>query len=259
MAQVTALLAVLKSALKGAKITYVDVASALDLSESSIKRKFSRQDFSLAEVDRLCSLLGMEISELVKLMEEKSGRLQHLGTEQEEEIAQDLGLLLVTVCVLNRWSFAEILDFYSFDESQLIQMMAKLDRLKLIDLLPKNRIKLLIAPNFSWLPRGPIESIFLHAIAQDFFAAQFAMEDHQFIVLNGMLSAESNAEFRRKMERLAREFDVLNQEDSGIPLDQRSGYTALLALRDWNYNLFKPYLNADSRLRHSKAKSKTAT
>jgi hypothetical protein len=243
MAQVSALVEALKSALKAGAITYAEVARALDLSESSIKRKFSRQDFSVLELDRICAMVGMEISDLVKLMEEKRGRLQHLDAEQEAEIADDLSLLMVTVCVLNRWTFAEILDFYTFTEPELIQLTAQLDRLKLIELLPNNRIKLLVAPNFNWLPRGPIESVFLHAIQQDFFSAAFEREDHQFIVLNGMLSAASNAEFRRKMERLAREFDVLNQEDNALPLEQRHGYTVLLALRDWRYRLFMPFLD----------------
>jgi hypothetical protein len=246
MAQVAALVQALKGALKSAGLTYAEVAASLDLSESSVKRKFSRQDFSVVELDRICAQIGIEISELVKLMEEKQGRLQQLTPEQENEIAQDLAQLLVTVCVLNKWTFANILDFYSFSEPELITMMVKLDRLKLIELLPKNRIKLLIAPNFQWLPAGPIETVFLHAIQQDFFSARFEQEDHQFIVLNGMLSAASNAEFRRKMERLAREFDLLNQEDGNLPFEQRHGYTALLALRDWRYKSFAPYLGEEA-------------
>ena len=78
-------------------------------------------------------------------------------------------------------------------------------------------------------------ALFLQAIQQDFFAARFNQEDHELIVLNGMLCASSNAEFRRKLERLAREFDLLNREDSDKPFDKRHGYTAVLALRDWHY------------------------
>ena len=45
---------------------------------------------------------------------------------------------------------------------------------------------------------------------------------------------------RRKMERLAREFDLLNREDSGKPFEQRRGYTAVIALRDWRYKGLRP-------------------
>lgn len=238
MAQVTALVEALKATLKSSRMTYASVARGMGLSESSVKRKFSRQEFTLAEIDRICSLCSMEISDLVQFMEQRHGRLRALTVEQEREIADDRGLLVVAVCVLNRWSFEEILRFYVFGEHELVQMLAKLDRLKLIELQPNNRIKLLVAPNFGWLPNGPIQKFFLQAIQQDFFAARFDREDHELIVLNGMLCDASNAEFRRKMERLAREFDLLNREDTGKPFDQRRGYTAVLALRDWRYKGF---------------------
>jgi hypothetical protein len=239
MAQLVALVEALKAALKNSRMTYATVASGMGLSESSVKRKFSRREFTLAEIDVICGLCDTDVSGLVQWMESQQGRLQALTPAQEREIADDLGLLVVTVCVLNRWSFDNILEFYVFEKHQLVQMLAKLDRLRLIELQPNNRIKLLIAPNFGWLPNGPIQQVFLRTIQQDFFAARFTQEDHELIVLNGMLSNASNVEFRRKMERLAREFDLLNREDSGKPFAQRRGYTAVIALRDWRYKGFE--------------------
>ena len=238
MAQVVALVEALKAALKASRMTYADVAASMGLSESSVKRKFSRREFTLAELDHICALCDMDLSGLLQLMENSGKRLRALTAEQEREIADDLGLLVVTVCVLNRWSFENILESYIFERHQLLQMLAKLDRLRLIELQPNNRIKLLVAPNFGWLPNGPIQQVFLKTIQQDFFAARFNQEDHELIVLNGMLCDSSNAEFRRKMERLAREFDLLNREDSSRPFEQRRGYTAVIALRDWHYKGF---------------------
>lgn len=243
MAQVAALVAALKTTLKASQITYAQVAAAMGLSESSVKRKFSRQEFTLSELDRICALCSMDISDLVQAMEQDQSRLRALTTEQEREIASDLGLLVVTVCVLNRWTFSDILEFYVFKQHQLVQMLAKLDRLKLIELQPNNRIKLLVAPNFGWLPSGPIQQMFLQTIQQDFFTARFDEDDHELIVLNGMLTADSNAEFRHKMARLAREFDTVNREDSGKPFEERHGYTAVIALRNWRYREFAALLN----------------
>lgn len=238
MAQVTALVDTLKTSLKAAGIKYTQVAAALQLSESSIKRKFSKKEFSLTELDAICGMADLQIADLVRRMEENRGRLQALTAEQEQEIADDPGLLLVAVSVLNRWSYAQLRDFYLFDEHQLLQMLVRLDRLRMIELLPNNRIKLLVAPNFGWLPNGPIERFFLRAIQKDFFATRFDREDHKLIVLNGMLSPASNLELQRKMERLARDFDQLNQEDAALPLGKKHGCTALIALRDWHYETF---------------------
>ncbi len=238
MAQVVALVDALKAALKSSRMTYAGVAAGMGLSESSVKRKFSRREFTLAEVDRICALCDMDLSGLLQLMESSGKRLRALTEAQEREIAEDLGLLVVTVCILNRWSFENILEFYVFEPHQLVQMLAKLDRLRLIELQPNNRIKLLVAPNFGWLPNGPIQQVFLKTIQRDFFAARFDQQDHELIVLNGMLCDSSNAEFRRKMARLAREFDLLNREDTSMPFEQRRGYTAVIALRDWHYKGF---------------------
>jgi len=241
MAQTAALIDTLKLVLKASKVTYADVALTLERSESSIKRKFSRQDFNLSELDKICSIADTSISELVKRMERNNHQLQHLSATQEEEIAADLGLLVVTVSVLNRWQFDEIMAQYTFGEHELIQMLAKLDRARLIELQPGNRIKVLVAAIFSWLPGGPIEQMFLHVIQKDFFAARFAQQDHELIVFNGMLSETSNTELRRRLKRVAQDFEALNQEDATLPLDQRRGYTLLLALRDWRYQSFEPY------------------
>ncbi len=241
MTQVTAIVDALKTTLKASRITYAGVADALALSESSVKRKFSREEFSLTELDRICSLCGIELSGLLQGLEQSRDRLQQLSLDQEREIAEDLALLLVTVCVLNRWSFDNILNYYVFESNQLIQMLARLDRLRLIELQPGNRIKLLVAPNFGWRPGGPIQQRFLKTIQNDFFATNFEQNGHRLIVLNGMLSDESNSEFRRKMERLARDFDQINREDASMPFSLRHGYTAVIALRDWRYTGFAPF------------------
>jgi len=77
-------------------------------------------------------------------------RLQQLSIEQEKEITADVKLTLVAVCVLNRWTMNDILSYYHISENECVRQLAKLDRLKVIELLPGNRIRLLVAPNFSW-------------------------------------------------------------------------------------------------------------
>ena len=53
-----------------------------------------------------------------------------------------------------------------------------------------------------------------------------------------MLSRRSNAVLQKKMERLAREFDELNDDDAGLSLDQRQGVTMVIAMSDWRFGLF---------------------
>ena len=244
MSQTRELIKTLKSALKAQGKTYADVAVTLGLTEASVKRLFSQQSFTLSRLDQICHLLDMEITDLVQLMNEQQQRLQQLTVAQEKEITANVMLTLVAVCVLNRWTMDDILSYYRISETECIQHLARLDRLKVIELLPKNRIKLLVAPNFSWRENGPIQLFFQKKISQEFFNTHFSRDDECLIVLNGMFSSQSNAELQRKLKRLAREFDLLNNDDAALDLADRNGTTLVLAMRGWQYGLFKPFIKA---------------
>ena len=246
MSQTRELIKTLKSALKAQGKTYADVAVTLGLTEASVKRLFSQQSFTLSRLDQICYLLDMEITDLVQLMNEQQQRLQQLTVAQEKEITANVMLTLVAVCVLNRWTMDDILSYYRISETECIQHLARLDRLKVIELLPKNRIKLLVAPNFSWRENGPIQLFFQKKISQEFFNTHFSRDDECLIVLNGMFSSQSNAELQRKLKRLAREFDLLNNDDAVLDLADRNGTTLVLAMRGWQYGLFKPFIKAAS-------------
>jgi DNA-binding Xre family transcriptional regulator len=247
MAQTRELIKTLKTALKAHSKTYADVAIELGLTEASVKRLFSRQSFSLSRLDQVCHMLDMEITDLVQLMNEQQQRLQQLSIEQEQEITKNVSLTLVTVCVLNRWSMENILAYYHISETECVRHLAKLDRLKVIELLPKNRIRLMVATNFSWRENGPIQTFFQKKISQEFFNTRFSGDDECLIVLNGMFSAQSNAEFQRKLKRLAREFDLLNNDDAALDLEHRFGATLVLAMRGWQYGLFQPFVKEKSK------------
>lgn len=241
MAQTQQLMEALKKSLKAHGKTYQDVARHLDLSEASVKRLFSEKSFSLQRLDQTCQMMDMEISDLVQMMNEGiRGLMQGLSLEQEKEIASDLELLLITVCALNRWTMAEMMEHFHLSEHRCINHLAKLDRLGLIELLPGNRIKLRVATNFKWQENGPIQRFFQEKLEADFFRSRFDKENERLIVVNGMIADSSNAVFQRKMEQLAREFDELNSDDAPLPLDKRKGTTVVLAVRQWGYGLFDP-------------------
>ena len=164
MSQIDELVATLKRQLKAQGLTYADVAKSLDLSEASVKRLFSEQNFTLQRLDSLCQLLGLDLMQLVEQMEKEQRKMTSLTLEQEAEIAGDLGLLLVAVSCLNGYTFDDILDQFRFKETDLIRKLAQLDRLKFIELLPKNRIKLLVSRNFNWHPDGPIQRFYHPAL-----------------------------------------------------------------------------------------------
>ncbi len=240
MAQTKAIIQTLKSSLKAHNKTYADVADALDLTEASVKRLFSQYSFSLDRLEVICQMMDMQITDLVQKMNADKQQIEQLTEEQERVIADDLILLLVLVCALNKWAFEDILSIYQITEAECTHKLATLDKLKIIELLPKNKIKLLIAPNFSWRKNGPIQIFFQKNIGQEYFKTSFQKDEECLIVLNGMLSKMSNAEFQRKLTRISKEFDDINNEDSSLNIQDRKGVTLVLAMRNWEFGVFKP-------------------
>ena len=240
MAQTSELVKTLKQALRAHGKTYAAVSKDLGLSEASVKRLFSQENFTLERLDRICQMLDMEISDLVQLMNEKQQALQQLTIEQEQEVTEDTTLLVVAICVLNKWTMKDIVAFYDISESECLQKLAHLDRLKIIDLLPHNKIRLRVAPNFHWHENGPIQTFFQEKLGEEFLKGRFNRDEECLVVVNGMLSPQSNVEFQRKLRRLAWEFDLMNADDASLPLEDRDGLTVVMAIRGWRYGVFHP-------------------
>ena len=239
MSQIAMLLNTLKRELKAQGLTYAQVAARLELSESSIKRLFSDSKLSLDRLEQLSQLVGMDISDLVQKMGEEHKRIDMLSEEQEREVADDPKLLLVAISVLNLWTFEEIIEIYDLSEHECIQLLAKLDRLKLIELLPLNRFRLMVAGNFRWIPNGPIQRFFRKEVQPSFMKCSFSGTGEKFLFRNGMLSRGSNATMIKKIDRLISEFNELDSEDRGLPLEERFGTSVLVAMRPWEFNYFR--------------------
>lgn len=242
MAQTSLIISTLKKTLKSHGKTYADVATHLGLSEASVKRMFAQQTVSLNRLDAICHMLDMEITELMQQVNDATARqISELSDEQEQQLVSDRELLLITIMVINNWTLEDILEAYNFTEAQCIQHLAKLDRLNIIELLPNNKIKIKVSSNFKWRNNGHIQRFFRDNIESEFFNSKFSQPQEKLVVLNGMLSQESNAIFQRKLERLAREFDEMAKEDVTLPMSERLGYTSVLAVRDWRFTVFEHY------------------
>ena len=242
MAQTVALLDTLKRALRAHGKTYADVAIKLEISVASVKRLFAERSMSLERLDRICTMLNLEVSDLLRQLGEDDRQLAQLTEEQEREIAGDMLLLLVAVSVLNRLTTDDILERFHIDRHQCIRKLAWLDRQGFIELLPKDRIRLRVAANFSWLPDGPIQRFFQQKLSAEYFGARFSAPQERLLVLTGMLSDASRQNFLRRLDRLAAEFEELNREDGGLPVSQRPGYTVVLAVRPWSFGAFAGYI-----------------
>jgi transcriptional regulator with XRE-family HTH domain len=239
MAQARALVTALKQVLKSRGVTYAEVARRLAMSEASVKRVFAKQTFTLRRLDEMCELLGIAITDLAKMVEHELERVEQLTIEQERRLVSNPKLLLVAVHAISHWTMDEIVAFYAISKLECIRLLSQLDRLRIIDLLPNNKIKVLVARDFAWLPDGPIQQFFRAQIQADFFASRFDGKGESLVFVTGMLSRSANAVVQNHMRRISAEFTELHNQDISLPLSERFGTSFLIALRPWGPAIFK--------------------
>ena len=239
MSQTRSLIDTLKRELRKQRITYKQVSEALDLSETSVKRLFSQENFSVKRLEKVCELLRMNISDLVHLMERDIELTSQFTLEQEQELVSDIRLLLVALLIMNKLKFEEIIQVYDISETEGVRLLARLDRMKMIELQPGNRVKLMIAQNFEWIPGGPIQKYFESTVQAEFLKSSFDKTGELRIFASGMISASANAELIRKMQYLAQEMHDMNVDSEALPLEQRFGTSLLMAIRPWEVDAFK--------------------
>jgi len=240
MAETQQIIQLLKRVLREKHVTYAQVAERLEMSEGNIKRLFASERISLDRIEAICAIAEMELSDLFQLYEDSRLRISQLSIDQEKELIADTRVLFAAVCVRNHLSFDEILFHYNINEPELIQSLAKLDRLKIIDLLPNNRIKLRVAENFRWIPGGPIDKYYEKAIQTEFLKKGFN-DDNPRVFLSGLLSESSQAVLVNRLQALSNEFNQLHRRDSELSLEKRKNIGILFAMREWQFTALKSY------------------
>jgi transcriptional regulator with XRE-family HTH domain len=238
MSQTVAVVEALKRSLKAKKLTYAQVARGLNMSEASVKRMFASHHFTLERFEQVCQIAGLGLTELAREVDSEKNYITHLTLEQERELVGNAKLFLVAVCALNHMSLEQIVAIYDIAKPEAIQLLLKLDRIKFLELMPRNRIRLKVAPNFSWLPNGPILQYFMTRAQHEYFRSRFDGPNEIIMVVNAMLSPASSAQFVAKLRKLANEFSELHNDDKHLPIGERRPASVVLALRPWEIDDF---------------------
>ena len=233
MSEADQLISTLKKQLKSQGMTYRDVARALKLSEPSVKRLFASGRFTVERLVQISNLLGFTLAELSKEALAGQMRLSTLTEKQEREVVSDPRLLVIAVCALNHWTMDEIVEFYKVSVPECIKYLLQLDKLRIIDLLPGNRIRLNVARDFDWLPSGPIRQYFQSSGLNDFLKSDFSRTDETMTFVHGMFTDQALAQIADELRRLRQKFAELHEESLSAPLSKRHGVALLLAMRGW--------------------------
>ena len=245
MPQAITLVDTLKRLLKSRGVTYAELASRIDMSEASVKRMFSQKNFTLQRLDQILDAAGIGFDEL-HMAQGGPKLISHLTLAQEKEIIGDPQLLVVAVSAMNHIGFDDIVRTYSLSEAQVTASLLRLDKIGFLELLPNNRVKLLIARTFSWIANGPIQSYFRSEAAADYLNARFDGDCEVLGLVNVMLSKQSSAALIERLKQVAADIAQLHQVETRVPLEQKQAMSFMLAARPWVPHAFQALLRKPS-------------
>ena len=232
------LVTALKKELKSAQMTYAQLAQALGMAESSVKRMLAKGDMPLSRVDAICRVLKIDFADLARQVADHQPLLKELTQAQEAAVVADKKLLLMAICVLSQWTLEQITASYRLTEAEGIQYLAQLDRIGIIELRPLNRYRLKLAKTFRWRAHGPVMHYFREHALLDYFAGSFDGPGEGVLLVHGAISRSLASSFMERMQRVAQDFAQQHLADQKLPDREREGYTLLLAMRSWEFEAF---------------------
>jgi predicted HTH domain antitoxin len=238
MSQRTQLIDELKRALRERGITYAMAAKKLRLSEASVKRLFSTGHVSLARIETMCELAGIELTDLADRLRERQTPTKKLTAQQEHELVADPKLFLMTWLVINRWQYQDIVRQFRFTEREALRYLLQLDRLKIIELQPHNKVRLLVSRHFMWLPDGPVQNYIHQKMLSEFVEGNFSEPQADFFFNGGLVSEESLALMKKALQNCAHECALILDKDRGRNIKTGVSAAFLFALRPWEYSGF---------------------
>jgi len=123
-------------------------------------------------------------------------------------------------------------------ETECISYLARLDKMKIIELQANNRVRLLTSSNFEWHENGPIERFFRQQVQSEFFNAEFKNAGEIRLVKNGSLSLINRKRLVERLSFIGDYFEELNDSDRNLDNQERHGTTMVVAIRQWAFQAF---------------------
>lgn len=228
--------AVLKQQIRIRGMRYKDIADQLGVSVMTVKRYLNSNRVPIEVLEDIGACLGLGLLELAELARaDDRGDALDLELQQEIALASDYALALMRLLLYSGMTVAEIMDEYDVEESTVVGLLTRLDRLKLIELLPGNRVRIRGPRHVEWKPGGPIRRTIDNDIRTSFVAMDFANTDDFFGYETVRLTKSSVKQLEDHMRNLVHQVRILHRLDQGAKSEDKQWHTVLVAQRETNW------------------------
>lgn len=229
---------VVKNKAKALGLTQIKLARKLNVSLPTVKRWYGGGTITLESLRVLVNEVGLTLTEVFSSIEESSTGTFSYTDQQEHFFAENPDCLAYFDNLLRGLSPNQIQKKFHLSEKKTIQYLSKLDKLKLIEWLPKNKVHLLVNGEPAWRPDGILGSKLRTDIFNNFLTNESKTNAHFF--LHDYLP-EDKDEIIRKLNELIQLARRANNR-AKFKINEAKPVGLYLSLQNFRWNLDK-YLN----------------
>lgn len=235
MSQIDQFLEALKKALKRKNIVYKDIAQKLNLSESSVKRILSSKSLTLERLEEICKLYDIQLSEIIALTDfDKDASDEFYTDEQEKTLASNPKLFQVHLLIDEGYSYQKILKDFEISENELQKLLLSLDKLNLIELHTKNRIRIPNKRPKRFKKEGAMGKLIFEQTRSNFLQSQFKLPNEFVRFQVGHMTQQTFTKIKNKVDKFLLEIgEDFSSESEDNPEAENLGI--LVAMRPYQY------------------------
>ncbi len=208
------------------------LAAELAVSEATAKRWLAGKGLTLARLDRLASLAGLSLADLVRAAEgTQDGLARELTLAQERALSADIFLSFLFMAILAGIQPSEIMTDFSLPAGMMETALLKLERLALIDRLRQGRARALVDRALVFR-KAPLRSLFERHMKQLYFELDYAAPETRYASELIKLSDVGAAQMAELIEKLRGEVQALSDRDRETATLPRKWYGMLSVMRE---------------------------
>lgn len=234
MSQIDQFLVALKRSLKNKGILYRDLAQSLGLSESSVKRILSSKSLSLDRLEEICRVSDISFVDIIKDANfDETESPHYLTDEQEALLAENPRLLHYFMMLEEGKTVQEIEKEYMIPLTESKKYLFLLDKIKLIELHPRDRVKVLRQGYLRFRRDGPVGKALFAQTRQKYLDYNFRSEDYIRFTMT-KISPSTVARYKVKLEKLLADLveESKYEKEHGVPVVDTG---LLIAVRPWKH------------------------
>jgi DNA-binding Xre family transcriptional regulator len=222
----------LKQLLRAHGIGYGDLAKEFGVSERTISRWIASGGITVEQLEKICALLDIGVFDFWELAGRGAdGRPKRLTARQERELSEDSEAIFVFSHLLNGWTPEELRREVDIPQTAMTLILARLERIGLVERLGDNNVKLLTSRDLEWAEGGPMKRA-----VNDYINHQFKnmnVNEVGFLCRTESLklSVASIAEIEARFRKLATDIRYFAHMDMSRSGNDTRWYAVLLAAR----------------------------